>query len=173
MDKQIGKLKNVDPKHALKDSTNKDNKDNMTKEANENPKPKTPKNPKTPKQQKNGTTQCEDIPKSTTCKRNATEISPLERKPGKKQKEKLNIPQNHDTNKDNDLQEEETNTHQSTDKRQNILTETEQQKKIGIDLEHGHEQDTNPILQDLIETLRDIKKINSKSRRKTRPGVKH
>ena len=43
MDKQIGKLKNVDPKHALKESTNKDNKDNMIKEANENPKPKTPK----------------------------------------------------------------------------------------------------------------------------------
>ena len=64
MDKQIGKLKNVDPKHALKESTNKDNKDNMIKEANENPKPKTPKTPKPPKQQKNGTTQCEEISKS-------------------------------------------------------------------------------------------------------------
>ena len=52
MDKQIGKLKNVDPKHALKETSNKDNKDNMTKEANESHKPKTPKNPKTPKQKK-------------------------------------------------------------------------------------------------------------------------
>ena len=86
MDKQIGKLKNFDPKHALKESVNKDNKDNMIKEANENPKPKTPKTPKTPKQQKTGITQCEDMTKTATCKRNATEISPLEGNPGKKTK---------------------------------------------------------------------------------------
>ena len=46
MDKQIGKLKSVDPKHALKDLINKDNKDNMIKEANENPNLKLPKPPK-------------------------------------------------------------------------------------------------------------------------------
>ena len=159
MDKQIGKLKNVDPKHALKETTNKDNKDNMTKEANESHKPKTPKkNPKTPKQQKNSTTQCDNIPKSTTCKRNATEISPLEEKPGKKQKEKLNTPQTDETNEDNDQQEEETSTHQSTDKIKNIPIEKEQHNKAGIYLEHSHEHDTNPILQELLATLRDIQK---------------
>ena len=61
----------------------------MTKEANDSHKPKTQKTPKTPKQQTNDTTQCDNTPKSTTCKRNASEISPLEDKPGKKQKEKL------------------------------------------------------------------------------------
>ena len=75
MDKQLGKLKNVDPKHTLKESVNKDNKDNMIKEANDNPKSKTPK---TPKQQKTYTTQCEDMSKTATHKKNATERSPLE-----------------------------------------------------------------------------------------------
>ena len=158
MDKQIGKLKNVDPKHALKESVNKDNKDNMIKEANKNPKPKTPKTPKTPKQQITGITQCEDMTKTATCKRNATEISPLEGKPGKKQKERANISQNQETNGEHDPQEEELNTDQCIDKIQNILVETEQHKKIGNDLEHGHEHNTNPILQDLLEALRDIKK---------------
>ena len=110
MDKQIGKLKNADPKPALKETPNKDNKGNttkeandshkpalketpnkdnkgnMTKEANDSHKPKTQKNPKNPKQQINDTTQCDNTPKSTTCKRNATEISPLRRKARKKNK---------------------------------------------------------------------------------------
>ena len=83
MDKQIGKLKNDDPKHTPKESVNKDNKDNMVKEANDNSKQKTPK---TPKQQRISRTQCEDMSKTVTCKRNATERSPLEGNPGKKTK---------------------------------------------------------------------------------------
>ena len=47
MDKQIGKLKNVDPKPALKETPSKDNKGNTTKEANDSHKPKTQKTPKT------------------------------------------------------------------------------------------------------------------------------
>ena len=43
MDKQIGKLKNVDPKCTLKESVNKDN---MVKEANDNTKPLKPLNNK-------------------------------------------------------------------------------------------------------------------------------
>ena len=151
MDKQLGKLKNVDPKHTLKESVNNDNKDNMIKKANDNPKPKTPK------QQKTCTTQCKDMSKTATHKRNATERSPLEGNPGKKQKESTNIPQNQETKGKQELHDEDPNTDQCIDKIQNTLAET-QQKKIEKDPDHGHEQDTNPILQDLLEELRDIKK---------------
>ena len=122
----------------------------MIKEANDNSKPKTPK---TPKQQKTCTTQCEDMSKTATHKRNATERSPLEGNPGKKQKESTNIPQNQETNGKQELHDEDPNTDQCIDKypRRNST------KKIKNDPDHGHEQDTNPILQDLLEELRDIK----------------
>ena len=125
MDKQIGKLKNVDPKHTPKESVNKDNKDNMVKEANDNSKPKTPK---TPKQQRISTTQCEDISKTVTCKRNATKRSPLEGNPGKKQKEGTIISQNQESDGKKELQDEDLNTDRITDETQNILIETQQKK---------------------------------------------
>ena len=67
-----------------------------------------------------------------TYKQNATEISPLDGKPGKKQKEILNKPQHHGTNEEKDSQEEETNTDQSTDKTQNICTDIEQHNRLKL-----------------------------------------
>ena len=157
MDKQIGKLKNVDPKPALKETTNKDNKGNMTKEVNDGHKPKTQKIPKTPKQQINDTTQCDNTPKSTTCKRNASEIRPLEDKPGKKQKEKPITTQADVITESIDKQQEETSTLQGADKIQNISIEKEHHNKTGTYPEHGYDN-TNPILQELLTTLRDIQK---------------
>ena len=172
MDKQLGKLKNVDPKHTLKESVNKDNKDNMIKEANDNPKSKTPK---TPKQQKTYTTQCEDMSKTASHKRNATERSPLEGNPDKKQKESTYIPQNKKTNRKQELHDEDPNTDQCIDKIQNSLAET-QQKENENDPDHGHEQDTTPTLQVLLEELRDIKKsilnLDSKLNRELNTRVK-
>ena len=157
MDKQIGKLKNVDPKPALKETPIKDNKGNMTKEANDSHKPKTQKTPKTPKQQTNDIDHCDSTQKSTTSKRNASEISPLEVKPGKKQKEKLITTEADVVTENIDKQQEETSTFQSINKIQNITTETEQHNKAETHPEHGHDN-TNPILQELLTTLKDIQK---------------
>ena len=55
-----------------------------------------------------------------------------------------------------ELHDEDLNTDQGIDETHNILIETQQQK-IEKDSEHGHGHDTNPILQDLLEELRDIK----------------
>ena len=70
----------------------------------------------------------------------------------------MNTPQTDETNENNDQQEEETSTHQSTDIIQNIPIEKEQHNKAGIYPEHSQEHDTNPILQELLATLRDIQK---------------
>ena len=157
MDKQIGKLKSDDPKSALKETTSKDNKGNMTKDVNDSHKPKTQKTPKTPKQQINDTTQSDNTQKSTTCKRSASQISPIEDKPGKKQKEKPTTTQPDTITKTTDIQQEEASITQRADKIRDISTEQEHHNQTGPYLEHGYDN-TNPILQELLTTLRDIQK---------------
>ena len=157
MDKQIGKLKNVDPKPALKETTNKDNKGNMTKDVNDSHKPKTQKTPKTPKQQISDITQCDNTQKTTTCKRSASQISPLEDKPGKKQKEKPTTTQSDTITEMIDIQQEEASILQSADKIQDTSIEQEHHNQTGSYPEHGYDN-TNPILQELLTTLRDIQK---------------
>ena len=66
--------------------------------------------------------------KTATYKRNATERSPLEGNPGRKQKESTNIPQHQETNEKQELHDEDPNTDQCSDKIQNTLVETQQKK---------------------------------------------
>ena len=104
IDKQIGKLKDIDPKSVSKETPDKST---MTKDIAENTKVKTPKTlsketpdkstkikditentkVKTPKQQKIGSIEHDDKQKSGTPKRNASTRSPLEGNLGKKQKD--------------------------------------------------------------------------------------
>ena len=104
IDKQIGKLKDIDPKQESKETPDKST---MTKDITESNKVKTPKTlakeihdksaktkdtventkVKTPKQQKTGGIEHDDKQKGVTTKRNASTRSPLEGNPGKKQKD--------------------------------------------------------------------------------------
>ena len=121
IDKQIGKLKDTDPKQESKGTPDKST---MPKDLAESNKVKTPKSlskeihdkstktkdtfentkVKTPKQQKTGSIEHDDKHKGVTNKRNASTRSPLEGNPGKEQKESKKNEETNTTNNAIDIE---------------------------------------------------------------------